>query len=120
MSDDINERIARLVEPEPVFLRGTHKLIPYPSVGDVWIRDCDDFLGPRQLTDSVDASLAVIERRWPKVGVHLERRGLKESERIAWVDFRGYHGPRIQGLGPTAAHALALALLASLEAEAKS
>lgn len=74
-------------------------------------------LGP-MYTRSLDASMAVIQRRWPCADV-----GVWSPEGKSWrasiSEFAdGNCWPIVEGVvGDTAPHALALALLAALEAE---
>lgn len=76
------------------------------------------FLGPLY-TRSIDDSMAVIERRWDDARVTFYRGTIRRvCKWHAWIETRGRAETHKHGEADTAAHALAIALLAALKAEA--
>lgn len=149
MTDDINERIARLVSPEPkqigtvycpeerddvpvyeerdetLFRLAWKFQLPSPAVA----RHGQSYPGSFSMdgthvampfTESIDASMAVIQRRWESPRVTLDRGTFRRgSTWLAWIETRSKTEAHKHGEADTPAHALALALLAALEAETK-
>jgi hypothetical protein len=123
MTDDTNEKIARLVEPEPerdgdcdtvgvyTSKRGawSGRMIPYGNGKLDW--------HPIACTESVDTSLRVIEARWDDPMVTLYSLTTPQEKRAELCVGDGTK-PHIAEAATTA-EALALALLAALEAEKK-
>ena len=118
----LNERIARLLEPVPVF-DSEYGF----SVGGAWlchegVHDGDFFddsvtfdgeIKPLPFKESLDASMRVIERRWPNAEVDLA------SGRARLTTNPGQRTTRFTHTrsAPQTSEALALALCAALEAE---
>jgi len=74
-------------------------------------------LGP-MYTRSIDASMAVIQRRWESPRVTFDRGTFRRgSTWLAWIETRSKAETHKHGEADTPSHALALALLAALEAE---
>ena len=110
MSDDINERIARLVEPEPV---SSASSLNFSALG-AWVSPNDYCRWePVDFTYSVDRSLAVIERRWMGSTVLLSAR----SARLTTIPGLRTTKYTYRASDTTTSHAIAIALLAALEAE---
>jgi len=124
----LNERIARLLEPDPAF-DSEYGF----SVGGAWlchegVHEGDFFddsvtfdgeIKPLPFKESLDASMRVIEKRWPKCHVSLFWSD-KRQEYVARIsDIRTDAEDREigDGEGVTRSEALALALCAALEAE---
>lgn len=101
---DLNERIARLLEPEresdPTWV-GYHWNEEYCQVE------------PRPFDRSIDASMRVIEGRWPLAKVELSK---GKAKLTPWPDAKPVCF-ELGGRDSETSHALALALCAALEAE---
>ena len=113
---DLNERIARLLEPVPSIDECEENR---HSDAFGWIGTRHDGWVPATFKESIDASMRVIEKRWPKCHVSMFWSD-KRQEYVARIsDIRTEADDREigDGEGATRAEALALALCAALEAE---
>lgn len=118
---DLNERIARLLEPVPKWSHLYENPIAYSSRTSDGGAYYKHFVGhPHEyhvairFKESIDASMRVIEKRWGSPTVTLYD-GTTPDEKCA--DLSVVESVNSHGAAATYAEALALALCAALEAE---
>lgn len=90
-------------------LRDALDAVRAPARGEVF---------PAGFTESIDASMAVIQRRWPDARVTFDRGTIRRGCKWpAWIETRSRAETHKHGEADSAAHALAISLHAALEAD---